>query len=323
MAYRWLRVLLVLAVAAAGCASDGDGDPRGDAGVGGNAGTGGVGGQGAAGGMAGAGGSGGAMAPTCVTSPLCRACPSEATCDSNADCSTGSVCIESGCDDLDGLPIRQCVFAGGGACNDNAQCEPLGRECLDVPGEGKRCIKTTPGCDTHFDCVTGFACEDGSCVDRRVPCDLDADCPMNHVCLGTDSRFCVRIQTDCGAAFDCVDVAPSCVDIDGDDRTECAGTFDLNDPLSEACTNAQCGAAAPVCEASGIGSLTACGQYGLCREDSDCAESFSCLALWPDGRKECVPSGGTCDDYTDCPVRQVCASPREGGPPSCQVGYQP
>ena len=57
--------------------------------------------------------------------------------------------------------------------------------------------------------------------------------------------------------------------------------------------------------------------------DGDCAEGFTCTGLWPDGRRECVPDGGSCASYADCPVRQVCASPREGGAPSCQVGYQP
>jgi hypothetical protein len=69
--------------------------------------------------------------------------------------------------------------------------------------------------------------------------------------------------------------------------------------------------------------VTQCGQYGLCLDDADCAAGFSCLGLWPDGRKECVPGGGSCSSVTDCPVQQVCASPREGGAPSCQAGYQP
>jgi hypothetical protein len=35
-----------------------------------------------------------------------------------------------------------------------------------------------------------------------------------------------------------------------------------------------------------------------------------------------VPNGGSCSSFTDCPIRQVCASPRDGGAPSCQAGYQ-
>jgi len=317
MAYRWLGVLLLTAAFAVGCGNDGNGDPRGDGGNGGGAG--GIGGDGGNGGTAGIG-----SEPLCMTNPVCRSCPTEAACETNDDCSVGSVCIESGCDDLDGIPIKQCVFAGGGACNSSAMC--VGdRECMEVPEEGMRCVKTTPGCDTRFDCVPGFACENGTCVDRRVPCDLDAHCPKNHVCGGTaTSNFCRRIQQECLFEFDCVGLAPRCEDIDGDGNEECAGSYDPNASSPDACTKSECSdSGAPVCEAGGVGSTTQCGQYGLCVDNADCAAGFSCVGLWPDGRKECVPSGGSCSSFAQCGVREVCASARNGGAPSCQAGYQP
>jgi hypothetical protein len=267
-----------------------------------------------------------------MTSLLCRACPSDGLCNTNDDCSVGFVCIESGCDSLEGATIKQCVFGGGGACKISDDCLPFpGRECIEVSGdEGMRCVKTTPGCDTFFDCVPGFSCEGGNCVDRRVPCDLDAHCPKNHTCVGTtNSSFCLRIQRDCLFEFDCVDLAPRCEDIDGDGRKECAGVFDANQSMPVACVNADCmdvDVSAPVCETAGAGSTTVCGDYGLCRTDNDCdvAGGFSCVGLWPDGRKECVPSGEGCSNFADCPVQQVCASARVGGdPPSCQAGFQP
>ena len=322
MAYRLLGLTLLLAASVAACAADGSSDPfTGEGGRGGDVGIGGAGGIGAGG----SAGTGGTSVPECTTSVLCQSCPSDALCESQGDCADGFACIESGCEDLAGGPIRQCVFAGGGACGSDAICTPIGRVCREVEGEGKRCVKLTPGCDTSFDCVTGFVCEDGSCVDRRVPCELlDEHCPMNHVCVSSGaSSFCSRIHVDCSAAFDCVDLAGSCADIDGDGRSECAGTFNPNDNLSEACTNDFCdGADAPVCEASGAGSTSQCGQYGLCF-GGGCAEGFTCVALWPDGRSECVREGGRCSSYADCPAREVCASPREGGAPSCQAGFQP
>jgi len=316
MAYRWLGVVLLSTVFAVGCADAGSGDPRVEGGTGGAAGSGGNGGNG---GTAGVGGS----QVSCVTSALCRSCPSDASCEVNQDCAIGSVCVESGCDSVAGLPMKQCVFVGGGACNTSSDC-PAGRDCLEVPVEGKRCIKTTPGCDTSFDCVTGFSCENGNCVDRRLPCNFDSDCPKNHICVGTTgSAMCLRIHRDCASEFDCLDLAPLCEDIDGDGNTECAGAFDLNQFPPDACVNSQCAdPSAPVCESAGAGSTTQCGQYGLCLGDSDCAAGFSCVALWPDGRKECVPNGGSCSKIDDCPIQQVCASPRNGGPPSCQAGYQ-
>lgn len=325
MAYRWLGVMLLGVACAAGCDGGGAGNPfSGTGATGGDGGAAGMGG-GQTGGSGGTAGAAGAEPIACTTSLICRSCPADDLCDTSDDCTVGSVCIESGCEDPDGTPIKQCAFAGGGACTSNATC-PSGRTCEEVPGEGKRCVKLTPGCDTSFDCVKGFTCENGACVDRRLPCDLDAHCPKNHVCIGgSKSTFCVRVQTDCLAAFDCVDVAPSCVDVDGDGSLECAGTFDPNDPLSAACINDDCtDDGSPVCEVSEAGSTTQCGQYGLCSDGTDCADGFSCVGLWPDGRKECVPTAGaSCSSYTDCGVREVCASPREGGPPSCQAGFQP
>ncbi len=317
MAYRWLGILLVSAACAVGCGNEGTGDP-----LSGTGGDGGAGGSGA-GGTAGVGGS----APLCMTNSLCRACPSEGLC-TNDDCSDGFVCIESGCDSLEGAPIKHCVFGGGGACVTSDNCLPFpGRECIDVPGEGKRCVKTTPGCDTRFDCVPGFSCESGGCVDRRLPCDIDDHCPKNHVCVaGTNGSFCSRVQVDCIEDFDCVDLAPRCANVDGDlaQKKECAGVFDANQSMPVACVNADCtDGSAPVCETAGAGSMTQCGQYGLCLDGADCTAGFSCVGLWPDGRKECVPSGGSCSSFSDCPVREVCASPRNGGAPSCQAGFQP
>ena len=299
MAYRWLGVLMLLTACSLGCENSESGDPRGEGGTGGSE-------------------------ISCATSALCLSCPREGFCETNDDCSVGLVCIESGCDSLEGLPIKQCVFGGGGACHSNEDCL-AGRECQDVPGENKRCVQTTAGCKTRFDCVLGFSCESGNCVDRRVPCVEDANCPKNHTCVGvTNSFFCLRIQTDCLEEIDCIHVAPRCEDIDGDSNKECAGVFDPNQPSPSACVNSDCtDAAAPVCETAGVGSATQCGQYGLCLDDTGCAAGFSCLELWPDGRKECVRSGGSCSSFTDCPIRQVCAAPREEGVPACQAGYQP
>lgn len=326
MAYRWLGVLL-MAACLVGCGADETSDPRCRFGCGGSGGDGGAGGAGGgAGGTAGVGGDGGAGGTVveCTTSLLCRSCPAEGYCEANDDCDVGSICVESGCDDLAGVPIKQCLFAGGGACESDAMC-PDDRSCVEVPGEGKRCVRDAPGCDDSFDCPLGFSCENLTCVDRRVPCDLDEQCPKNHVCTSVlNSTFCHRVQIECSFDFDCVGLAPSCEDVDGDGSKECAGVFDPNAPVVDACINTSCGdPSAPVCEAGGVGSTSVCGQYGLCLSEDDCAAGFICAGLWPDGRKECVPSGGSCSSFADCPARQVCASARTGGAPICQAGYQP
>lgn len=311
MAYRKLCALFIVLAMAAACGEDSNAPIF--------TGTGGTGGSGA-------GGAGGDFVipepqRQCAVNPICQVCPSDGICNSDADCGTGFTCIESGCTDLDdGSPIRNCVFSGGGACNDDSNCSD-GRQCLEVEGEGNRCIKTTPGCSKTSDCITGFECEEGACVDRRIPCIDDADCPKNHLCYReTSSLFCARIQVDCQQDFQCVGRASFCADIDGDGSKECAGSIELN-PASGACTNDLCGdAGSPVCEATSVSAVSQCGRYGLCQTDGDCAAGFSCIGLWPDGRKECVPAGGTCSSFLDCQPNQICAAPREGGAPACQAG---
>jgi hypothetical protein len=155
-----------------------------------------------------------------------------------------------------------------------------------------------------------------------VPCILDEDCPMNHTCFGGQANgdFCLRIQIDCESDIDCVGRAPFCVDIDGDDDTECAGSRELN-PASGACTNDLCtGPGAPVCEASGVSSVSPCGTHGLCLGPDDCEAGFVCAELWPDGHRECVREGGSCSSFDECDPNQICAAPRTGEPPACQVG---
>ena len=330
MAYRWLGPLLFSAACACvfGCGAETGGDPRGVGGEGGSGGSGGTGGDAGSGGVAGFGGTGGAGGSQryfCATSALCGSCPIERLCDTDVDCVTGGTCIESGCATEQGEPIKQCAHAMGGACFTTADC-PSGSECIALPGESTRCVRTAPGCSLQSHCFEGFDCEAGVCVDRRVPCEYDSDCPKNHVCAdaANDGKQCVRVHQPCETEIHCAGIAPRCADVDNDGRLECAGVPDPNVP-GAACLNADCGSGdAPVCEISGVGAATVCGDYGLCRDNNDCdtVGGFVCVALGLDGRKECVPAGGSCSSSTECPTRQVCASPRAGGPPSCQAGQE-
>jgi len=327
MAYRWLGTLLISAACVCwfGCEAASNDGPRGGAGSGGSGGDAGSGGVAGNGGVAGFGGTGGAPPAVCTTSALCETCPTERLCNTDFDCVTGGTCIETGCATEQGEPIKQCAYAIGGGCTTSLDC-PSGSECIVLPGETDRCVRTAPGCSLQSHCSEGFDCENGVCADRRVPCEYDSDCPKNHLCqdAANDGLHCVRVHQPCDQEIDCAGIAPRCADVDGDGKTECAGVPDPNTP-GGACLNTDCASAAPVCEISGIGATTVCGDYGLCRDDSDCdtAGGFACILLGLEGRKECAPSsGGTCSSSTECPAQQVCASPRPGGPPSCQAGKE-
>ncbi|MGB5265923.1 MAG: hypothetical protein WBN30_05000, partial [Polyangiales bacterium] len=262
----------------------------------------------------------------CITNTICASCPSAN--DASCTCAPGEICVPSGCTEtVGGAAITACWPGPGDACATVDDC-PAEYDCVPVGFGQNQCVKTTPGCNTTNDCGLGFSCEGvpGACVDRRVPCNDYTDCPKSHVCkILPNSQFCVRVNRDCDEDSDCADLgAPWCADIDGDGAKECAGSPSPNDvPPAPACLNSSCFGSTPVCEVAAASNLATCGEYGLCQVNGDCASGFECVGLWPDGRMECVDIGGTCSYITDCPEQQVCASPRAGGPPSCQAGYVP
>jgi len=305
------------------------------AGVGGSAGTAGSGAIAGSGGNVGTGGNVGAGGTAgtggialCVTDALCRTCPDSFLCDQDDDCFSGYVCVPSGCETHEGADIKQCQPSRGGSCADVSECpDQSNYACIPVGASAPRCVRITPGCSGEteaYDCVPGFTCEGGTCVDRRVPCDDFRDCPKNHVCsFKSTGSFCARTFRTCHRDEDCNGFGSFCADIDGagDEAKECAGELGSSE---QACVNTDCNSAsAPVCEADGSGTLATCGSHGLCLDDGDCAAEFICVELGQDGRKECVPSGGSCSSTASCPVREVCASPRSGDPPSCQAGTAP
>ncbi len=252
----------------------------------------------------------------CNTSALCPSCPeADALCDADDPCPVGEACVATGCGDL-----ARCFVVGGGACDVDADCGDAAYECNPVVG---RCLRASPGCADSNDCLPGFACEANACVDRRAPCESLSDCPHGYACRFTspDQRFCRRITRPCGVNLDCLALGVPCGDADGDGSRECMPSLDPNGPNPVSCVNAGCTSDTdPVCETTLEGTRAVCGRFGLCGSSGDCAEDFECRDLWGDGRLECVLSGGSCVDSSDCAPQQVCGTPRAGGPPACVSG---
>jgi hypothetical protein len=253
--------------------------------------------------------------PWCETSALCPTCPDEdELCDSENPCPAGEVCLPTGCEDLE-----RCFVTGGGACADDEDCGNPAYACdLTI----NRCIRTDSGCDDSNDCVSGYACENGECADRRVPCVSLDDCPHGYACFFTalDQRFCRRISRPCDDDIDCLTRGVPCGDADGDGAFECAPSLMPNEPNPVSCDISMCGGIAPVCESSVEGTLAVCGEFGPCKAPGECPMGFDCQDLWGDGRKECVLPSGSCVDSSECAPRQVCATPRTDGPPQCNAG---
>ena len=313
----------------------------GASGMGGISGTGGATGTGGTASTGGTGGSGGV-----ATKSICTALtpPVLDLCETDLDCAfSGYVCVDSGCKTDEGAPIKQCQPSLGRSCAEKTDCSrtnPNAYACIPVGLSPKRCVRGDSGCDfatETYDCPPGFSCEENAgenaCVDRRIPCDSTFDCPKSHVCTTTPvASYCTRTHRTCHEDTDCGGFAAAgsfCADVDNDeDETkECVGELG-----GDACiNNSDCvTASAPVCETGGDETVATCGDYGLCLSDSDCDvdSGFRCVGLWQDGRKECVLMPPTplpqnyCDQVTDCPPQQVCAAPRNGGPPSCQAGKE-
>jgi len=296
-------------------------------GTGGTSGSGGAAGTGGTGSTGGMGGAGGSLGP-CATNALCHTCPDQLLCETDGDCVfSGYVCVASGCETHAGAPIKQCQPSRGGSCADVAECPTsTDYECIPVGLSPPRCVRVTPGCSLAtetFDCPPEFSCESSTCVDRRMPCDSYLDCPKSHLCTTTTvSSYCTRTHRTCHEDTDCGGFAAAgsfCADVDNDGSKECVGELGAS---GGGCVNADCGGSAPVCEMGAAPTAASCGDYGLCRNTGECDAGFECVGLWQDGRRECVPTGGTCDQVTDCPLQQVCAAPRNGGSPSCQAGKE-
>lgn len=327
---RFLACVLLAAAAAAGCGEsaaaptippdagrdasippDGGVDPDGSVGDGGADGgmlDGGMDGGVPDGGDPDAGGS------WCETSALCPTCPAQdALCDPTdpGSCPIGEVCLSTGCEDL-----SRCFVTGGGRCLQDEDCGNRAYRCDPTIF---RCLRIEPGCDDSNDCVAGFACEDGHCADRRVPCRDGLDCPHGFTCFfaSPDQQFCRRITRPCFDNLDCLVLGVPCGDADGDGKRECMPSLmpDMGTPVS--CDNAQCSDPTPVCQSTVQGTRAQCGQFGLCASSDDCAEGFDCLDLWGDGRNECVLRGGSCVDSRECALQNVCASPRSDEAPTC------
>ncbi len=306
-------------------------------GNGGISGSGGAAGSGGTGSIGGTGGTGGVATKSICRTPLdANFCdPPGKCCDTDNDCaSDGYVCVDSGCTDA-GAPIKQCQPSRGGSCVDESECPNASDyACMTVLPGSERCVRVTPGCNPDnetYDCPPGFSCEGepSACVDRRIPCDRPGDCPKSHACTTTPiSRYCTRTHRTCKEDTDCGGFATAgshCADVDNDRRKECVGELDAS---GKGCVNIDCGGSdPPVCEMGASQTMASCGDYGLCLIDNDCGAGFVCAALWQDGRKECVRDPGaedTCiSEPTRCPLQQVCAAPRTGGPPSCQAGNVP
>jgi hypothetical protein len=236
--------------------------------------------------------------PPCMGTDRCSCTRKWIPCGAGGTCPAGSTCLDTTCGEM------ACLIAGG-LCDTDADC-PSTSVCVDYA-----CSRGTPGCTDSRECARGFACESGSCVDRRVPCINNVDCPWGYYCRVLPAgSYCEYIHRGCDSGSVCF-LLGTCGDMDDDGDGDCVGSAGSCDSTAD-CSGGQ------VCGTHPTLTRNACGSYGACT--GTCPSGFVCQDLWGDGQRMCVPTGGSCDSTSDCPVRQVCAAPVAGGPPECIVG---
>lgn len=228
---------------------------------------------------------------------LCS-CPLGAACTVDATCATNQICtVDPGCGGM------RCDLRGL-SCETDGDC-PASSECTRG-GTYRVCVPSSSTCADHRDCPSGYSCESGGCVARRVPCANAAQCPEGYDCntlRAPGSPFCVPIGRRCETDTGC-DVPFLCNDLDGDGLKECGGAG----PCPDCAAGERCGT-------DSLSDLT-CSLFGPCSDDSQCASSHECLDLGI-GIKNCVARGGSCTTQADCPSGAICAVPTATAPPRC------
>lgn len=234
---------------------------------------------------------------------LCECMPLGTDCTSDP-CGAGLVCVADGC--------GQHCQPRSGRCMGASDC-PSGATCTPGPS-GSFCTRATETCVDSRDCAPGFSCDAGVCTDRRIGCtlsDFDRTCPFNFFCEPRyGAPFCVRAMPRCESDGACL--VGSCVDVDGDTRRECVGPGFCDATADCAADHLTCGV-----EPSRLSAE--CSTHGLCNTAAECGAGHACIDLWGDGQRECVETGGAspCARQSDCAEGQLCASPYEGGAPTC------
>ncbi len=207
------------------------------------------------------------------------------------------------------------MMVGLWATSVHAECE-TDEDC----GEGMTCVTyETPACDGDIkDCPDGDEeclarleeeleqCEstDGDVITESycepAPCETDADCGGNMVCIEYTDDWCTDIDVECDENGDCTtyDEEPIC---GSETHKECSTLHGMDCETDADCgddlvcvefTEEWCsGGAEVVCDDSGectvIEEETECGtdvfhecayQYeGPCEADADCGEGFNCV----------------------------------------------
>lgn len=272
----------------------------------------------------------------CQAGEICR--PTDGKCIkpcAGVTCQSGEKCVDGAC------TADPCATAGanGGPCAAGEICDTSdasGAKCVKDPcasGSCKHGRVCTEGRCIDDPCVTMQCpakeqrCVAGQCIDRK-PCQVDADCPSDEVCLadgkcypagcydtankcsGTELCLESECKTDPCASANC-GAGEFCRRSDGKCIKPCAG---VTCQSGEKCIDGAC--AKDPCDGVSCQAGEVCVE-GTC-EGERCNASGVCKA----GRV-CDPNSNSCKDdpcaSVTCPdPKQVCEFGQCNNPPQCQ-----
>ncbi|MDD9966116.1 MAG: VWA domain-containing protein [Myxococcales bacterium] len=284
---------------------------------------------------------------------------------------TGDEVCDGDDDDCDGNVDETDPALGNSCGETAGECEPGRIVCaggmLQCLGqrepEDEVCDGDDDDCDGEIDndapCPNGGACHDGSCR-RSCDPDLEFPCPFGMECMGlpaAEGSFCVpSVCATCRSDERCVDdrCVDLCAEVTCEGAARCEGgrcldchTFGCGE--GQLCAAGQCrpdacllsscgademcidGACHSVCEDTGCGDGSRCGQSGECQADpcanitceadefcdnGECRDNI-CSAMRCPLNNVCVPALGCVGDpcaLVSCPGDRTCVVTDRGMP---------
>ena len=218
-------------------------------------------------------------------------------------CDEGFHCVPDLCDGSACVPGRP--------CQDGSDC-PSG-VCISQNDREGICQAELETCGSSKGCPLGFWCEEGSCIDRRVPCSITFfGCPRGFMCTVVSfsgRSFCVPNHVRCMRSEQC-ELGMDCIDIDGDGKRECA-------PPGVCTSNSDCEGLNEGCSVNPSISLSECSMDGPCG-NGECSEQRECVDITGgEAAPHCIVREGECRVNSECPTQQICASPSIDERPRC------
>lgn len=255
--------------------------------------------------------------------------PSMAACSAASDCASWEACLEGVCKRVQSEPgVDRCA---GVQCPSATWCERATGTChtgqqpcdtsLDCTGEKRSCDRlfgVCRECTLDDDCISGWTCDRGACVNRRPECSSDQGCRP-------PSTICTQTQCTPGCGTDGCAANETC-DLESGRCADGASCTERGCPNGESCDTTS-----GACQVSGLGA-TCTNDQGCPGPRAICESGVCAPGCMENGGpfcgtdRICDPSSGrciappACATAADCPVTAPLCDDRRCRPGCDQSG---